>query len=913
MPGKQDMLHEFTETLKPKVLGQLVAIIFKKMELAGEAGSLLKIEEEIEDAVAEAREEFNKELLRRKEAEQDLFPDTLPPKQSSLFDFADLPDKTRFWNTAVEKILNALREYAEQAEAGEASRRRLFADDAAKGFAFIDLCRKRFDVVLMNPPFGESSKGSEEYFKKAYSNLSGNILCAFIERVQNLTIGGLGAIYDRTIVVKQSYTEFRKNILLPGSEMFSHLDLGWGVLDANVETAASAFLRNSNFECLFIDNRTVEIEDKSIYTLNTIQDLNLNRSSNDFILIPTEKFLKYPNSVLGYDFPPFAHRAFVDNSPLFESGVRVIEGHTIISDIFFRYWWEINLEDAFHKTSKWQRLYNGGEYTRYVTHLCDSVMYGQNGEAIKNHQSTILRNLSLQGKAYIGYGKRGQYLDAHTLHPHFVSTVEGKAVVTNEDISPFIILALLNSTVFQRIINLYCGQHKYPGYVNIFPTVPLNTKEMIEAGEICKKIVKQKTIIYSSDETRPTFLGKGSIRPFDSNFIEKISSWINEVESYELILNKLIYAAYGLSEHEILYTENTCSDIPKSGYWFDVLNKYVSVSSTYLFIIGLVFGRWDIRYATGGKEPPDLPEPFDPLPVCPPGMLQNVEGLPTEPQDVPQEYPLRISWGGILVDDEGHSEDIVKRVREAIEVIWHEKAGGIEQEACDILGVRSLREYFNKPVKFFADHLKRYSKSRRQAPIYWPLSTTSGSYTLWLYYHRLTDQMLYTCVNDFVEPKLRHVTEALHDLRRKTERSRQEEKYLEQLADLEVELKDFRNELLRIAAFWKPNLNDGVQITAAPLWKLFLHKPWQKKLKQTWQKLEKGDYDWAHLAYSIWPERVTRTSHKDRSFAIAHDLEDDLWEAVEITNKRGKTKTEWRPKPLSAEELQQIIQQKTNN
>ena len=36
-----------------------------------------------------------------------------------------------------------------------------------------------------------------------------------------------------------------------------------------------------------------------------------------------------------------------------------------------------------------------------------------------------------------------------------------------------------------------------------------------------------------------------------------------------------------------------------------------------------------------------------------------------------------------------------------------------------------------RPTGFFADHLKRYSKSRRQAPIYWPLSTAKGSYTLW--------------------------------------------------------------------------------------------------------------------------------------------------------------------------------------
>lgn len=36
----------------------------------------------------------------------------------------------------------------------------------------------------------------------------------------------------------------------------------------------------------------------------------------------------------------------------------------------------------------------------------------------------------------------------------------------------------------------------------------------------------------------------------------------------------------------------------------------------------------------------------------------------------------------------------------------------------------------------------------------------------------------------------------------------------------------------------------------------FRNKPWQKVLKDTLAKLEKGDYDWAHLAMDYWPERV---------------------------------------------------------
>jgi hypothetical protein len=204
-----------------------------------------------------------------------------------------------------------------------------------------------------------------------------------------------------------------------------------------------------------------------------------------------------------------------------------------------------------------------------------------------------------------------------------------------------------------------------------------------------------------------------------------------------------------------------------------------------------------------------------------------------------------------------------------------------------------VRDYFARPNNFFAEHLKRYSKSRRQAPIYWPLQTPSGSYTVWLYYHRLTDQTLYTCVNDVVEPKLTQLTEQINALRTKIGRSTQEEKQLEDLLDFEQELKDFRDELLRVARFWKPNLNDGVQITAALLWKLFQHKPWQKKLRETWTKLEKVDYDWAHLAYSIWPDRVREKCKHDKSLAIAHGLEDLYEEPLEPPGKkRGREQRE---------------------
>ena len=48
-------------------------------------------------------------------------------------------------------------------------------------------------------------------------------------------------------------------------------------------------------------------------------------------------------------------------------------------------------------------------------------------------------------------------------------------------------------------------------------------------------------------------------------------------------------------------------------------------------------------------------------------------------------------------------------------------------------------------------------------------------------------------------------------------------------------------------------------------------------LKEAWESLERGEYDWAHLAMSIWPERVVPKCVTDRSLSIAHDVEDLFW------------------------------------
>ena len=153
----------------------------------------------------------------------------------------DLNDR-EFWDNAEERIVTALREYAQRAVTSSADiQRNLFAGDAIQGMAFVDLLQEPFDVLLMNPPFGAASQGSKDYIAKNYPRTKNDLYAAFVERGLGLLRPGgmLGAITSRTGFFLTSFRKWREEILLDEARLLTLADLGYGVLDtAMVETAA---------------------------------------------------------------------------------------------------------------------------------------------------------------------------------------------------------------------------------------------------------------------------------------------------------------------------------------------------------------------------------------------------------------------------------------------------------------------------------------------------------------------------------------------------------------------------------------------------------------------------------------------------------------------------------------------------
>ena len=942
MPGEENLLKEFTANLKPRVIGQLVEIIFEKMKLAGEAGSLLKIEEEIQDAIKEAREEYSQEVLQKK-GQKGFLPGMAPTRQPTLFDFADLPDDEAFWDQAENKILDALRDYAEHAEGGNTSQKRLFAQDAAKGFAFIDLCRKRFDIVLMNPPFGEFCISFKKQAKKYYEDSYNDILASFVDcYISKMTHRGrLGAITSRTCFFLSSYQKWRSNIILTQAKPVLFADLGHGVMDdAMVEAAAYCLEYNSNTNSsTFV--RLLESKNKESVLLSSIMSICADkRDSNVYIMNPN-LFLTVPSAPFAYWVSNNVRNLFRELPPFEDTGRTMKQGIATADDFrFLRLWCEVIPERmldcserndwnsdvaefqrwCIHQTYEdkyWAIFAKGGEYSPFFLDIPLVVNWNKDGKEIKNFCNLKTgkirsrpQNLDLAFRPGITWSDRTTSLfSARQWHAGGIFSIKGSAGFFRKN-KP-LVMGLMNSTLFNGLISLIVGAGEAAaksyqvgtiGHVP-FPILEGKTEEVNKISELSLFITKSKRIISDNLEFSRTFNGmcinKQSLKECHFEFNNRFEKLVKNITDAERTIDKLVYYIYDLPiEDQIFFnklirgnSDSLCM-IEKTN---QALNPFVSIveftTSILSYFIGFIFGRWDIRHIAGERENSELYSPFAPLPKRSPAMLQNGETFENNIEDQLDIYPISVCTSGILVDDKENPDDLIASLQEIMTVIWKGDSQDIDQEVCQIMGIASLREYISKPSKFFSDHLKCYSKSRRQAPIYWPLSTTSGSYTLWLYYHRITDQILYTCINNFVEPKLKQISDNVEPLRQKINRSNQEEKDIEKLTNLELELTDFRDELLRIAKFWKPNLNDGVHITAAPLWKLFQYKPWQNKLKETWGKLEKGEYDWAHLAHSIWPERVREKCKTDKSLAIAHDLEDLYEEPPEKPKKKRRKKS----------------------
>jgi hypothetical protein len=616
--------------------------------------------------------------------------------------------------------------------------------------------------------------------------------------------------------------------------------------------------------------RLIDQKEPANKLANVCHDLRVGTGSEFVYKVDSTAFELIPRSPFAYWIPESLLDAF-ERFPSVADKNTVRSGSVTFDDFrFLRLAFEICPSDqAPPLAGRWQPISKGGAYSRFYSDPHLLVDWQNNGnyvaECVYLHRpregygwGDRGRNKDFFGVPSITWSRRSQKGFSSRVLPSGMVFSDKSPVVQNSDYEHlWHFVAISNSRPFKGLLEaqISFGSYEVGAVENTpLPGVPDQSNDNILPGKLARRIWFLMWSVDRAIETSHAFVLPAILLAEGGSISERASAWHAN--------RRAIAAEIRAAQNEIeRLAENLYGNAPNTGEadgsvtsQDEVLDEDVLsldtdhelIHSLLSWTVGVVYGRFDWRIATGAQKMPTVPEPFEPLSPKSPAML-------------PDDSDPFHNHQGVLVDDPGHGHDLPHLIESVLTQV-------------EIAAPDDLRRWLQRD--FFKEHLKQYSKSRRKAPIYWPLSTSSGIYTLWVYYPELDDQTLYTVVNNFIEPKLKSIEDMLNMLRAKTGRTTAEEREFEKQQDLQQELIELRDTILEIAPNYRPNHDDGVQITAAPLWPLFRHKLWQKVLKDTWVKLEAGEYDWAHLACSYWPDRVREKCQTDKSLAIAHGLEE---------------------------------------
>ncbi|MFO0590900.1 MAG: BREX-1 system adenine-specific DNA-methyltransferase PglX [Polyangiaceae bacterium] len=1004
LPNDEERKKRLRERLNPPFLGELVDKLFAKI---GEMGVLLRAETAVADTVASLKKRYVAWKHEQRGKSGVLFAEFDQPRQTTLEEFAEVQavaDDEGFWREAEDKVLAALGSLAEEEEEKEHYRSRLFAEAVRHGVEFFDISRIKYDVVLMNPPFGEPTESTTDVLSGAYPNASSQLDSMFYERtLEMLASGGLvGAITKRAWLTLPSLSSLRQRIAQHIGHIVVAADLGYGALNAKVETAAIVVGSGADPSRSSTWVRLVKTRRKSDILLEALRAGSAHRSVS---VVNAKRFDRLPAFVFGYWMSDSLVSRYAE-SATFEGvgGNAKVGAESGDDERFIRAASEV-AANTIGLGSRWLRIAKGGEYRPYW----DDVHLVIRGSEPHPTSSVGWRRGSVDwfGQPGVTWQQRTNFrLSPRALPLACAFGHKGPAAFAPEGTSTGALLATLNSTAsFLLLLPRLQTTDFSPssisksyeiGLVRELPWPSLGNGSLAQLDKLAREAVEIVRLGQIEDDDTGESVVAFAIPPVllplsdgtcasslpaaTSARVAAREDRVSRLAAIQAEIDDIVARAYGFSERDrqvmdeelepplasLPGTEPIDEQVFKTSYLtkealdgarlpggldaeMDVrvehrrkkqvklrdeatlcrlfqappariaearrslrlLRKedlHRAAADIVSYAVGAAFGRWDVRLAAHPEWIPTFRDAFDPLPPCPLGQLVNAEGLPAtehriaseawlaarnHPTDLPKdptqtweiqagEYPLSVAWDGLLLDDSLHDEATVRpagtflaRVSAVLDHLFGAARLDWEHDLCDALGVASLDVWLREPKHFFADHLDRYSKSRRQAPIYWPLSTPSGGFVAWLYAPRFDSRTLPTLVN-----RLRPHVETLRDEREILQRDKKSppketQDWLRRLEREIAERQGLHDDLDRLLRWgYEPHPDDGFVVSAAPLHFAFRWAKWRDSLTETWAALQKGDLDWAHLALRLRGDKVLAKCKTDRSLAIAHGRED---------------------------------------
>lgn len=644
---------------------------------------------------------------------------------------------------------------------------------------------------------------------------------------------------------------------------------------------------------------------------------------------------------------PFAYWVSEKILATFPSSEPAPQGRLVVStnplNADFRYvrtWWEAS---AYDLGGTWRPWAKGGAYSTVYYDIDTVIRWDVDRSTYAGFLGTENRPLERPASVQhffrpgLTWPRRTQGgLSLRAMPAGCIFADKGPAIFVNGDDRHELLalLAIVNATAFRALVDLQMAFGSYEvGVIQRTPIPDLKPGERSTLAMLARRIWSLKHRLDTRTETSHACTLPGVLQVEGDTLTARATAWAENVRTIDGELSTLqveidnrCFVLYGIDEADRRAitegfgptiaasdeaaeadedAEDACVETPDEGETERSADVAVLGAELVSWTVGVAVGRFDVRLATGERGLLVEPQPFDALPICSPAMLTGADGLPAA--TAPSGYPCAFPENGILVDDPGHPRDITAAVRAVFDTVFGTRGDAWWNEVAALLGPKDhdLRAWIGS--SFFEHHLKRYSKSRRKAPILWQLATPSRRYSVWLYVHRLTRDSFFQLQNDVMAPKVAHEERQLTELVQSAggSPSAKQRKEIATHAAFVEELRALLDEVKRVTPLWNPTFDDGVVLTMAPLWRLVpQHKPWQRELKDKWDELTGAAYDWAQIAMHLWPERVVPKCAIDRSLAIAHGLEDVFW----TEGADGK----WKSRPTPKRPVEELVRERTS-
>ena len=447
-------------------------------------------------------------------------------------------------------------------------------------------------------------------------------------------------------------------------------------------------------------------------------------------------FSSVPRSPFAYWVNDRQLELFRELQPLESGGRTAKQGLATADDFrFVRGWWAVPPSEP---DSRWSLFAKGGTYSPYYSDVHLLVNWRDGGSEIRanvNERGQVRSNVwMLQETASEYFSRPGLTWPRRTQSGLALRAMPAGCVFADKGPAAFVandcgsrllaLLAVTNSMAFKSLVELQMAFGSFDVGVIQRTPVPL-TVGGDESGltQLAHRAWSSKRFFDTVVETSHAFtlpallqFERGSLVGRAAARAEHVRRIEDELAAIQAEIDERCFELYGINEEDRrVITEGfggsgdaSVSDDADgdgdgesgdAGAAQDGVAEAVGLTAELAaWAVGVAFGRFDVRLATGKRALPDEPEPFDPLPVCSPGMLTGDDGLPLTA--APEGYPLALPEDGIFVDDPGHTRDHTAAVRAVFDVVFGGDADARWREAAELFDPkeRSLRTWLAKSL-----------------------------------------------------------------------------------------------------------------------------------------------------------------------------------------------------------------------